>query len=126
MSDVSLFAAGSAVPDSDGPLLFEVCPSDTARRRSPRVSIRHAGVLSWQEGRTETVEAVSTTSISRFGCALRSIAFLRPGIHVRFDFANKSIEGRVVYSLKDYSNNLVTIGVAFDEDAGEFWQQGVR
>jgi hypothetical protein len=124
MSNVGFFAAGIPVPDSGSSLALETHPSGARSRRSPRISIRQPGVLSWRDGEIVTVEAAFATSISRFGCALRSPAFLRPGTHVRLDFAPKSIEGRVVYSLKDYSNNLVTIGVAFDQDGGEFWQLG--
>lgn len=126
MSNVGLFAAGIAVPDSGSSLALQTHPPGAGRRRSPRISIRRPqpGVLSWREGKTETVESVFTTTISRFGCALRSRAFLRPGTRVKLDFAHKSIEGRVVSSLKDHSNNLVTMGVAFDQDGGELWQLG--
>jgi hypothetical protein len=37
---------------------------------------------------------------------------------------NKTIEGRVVHSLKDYSTKVVTLGLAFDEDGSDFWQVG--
>jgi hypothetical protein len=124
MNNVGLSAAGLAVPDSGSSLALEIEPSGAGRRRSPRISIRLPGVLSWRQGETETVEAVFTASIGRFGCSLRSRTFLRPGTRVKLDFAEKSIEGRVTHSLKDHSNNLVTIGVAFDQDGREFWQLG--
>jgi hypothetical protein len=86
--------------------------------------MRKPVVLSWQEGETERVEAVFTSSISRFGCALHTRMFFQPGTRVRLDFAEKTIKGRVVHSLKDHSTNLVTIGVAFDQNGSEFWQVG--
>ncbi len=81
-------------------------------------------MLSWQEDELERVESVCTVSISRFGCALRSHRFFHPRTRVRLDRAGKTIEGRVVYSLKDHSTNLVEVGVAFDQDGSEFWQVG--
>ena len=83
--------------------------------------MRVPGVLSWREGDTERVEAVHTVSISRFGCGLHSQTFFQPGARVRLDFAERSIEGRVVHCLKDHSTNLVTLGVAFDQDGCDFW-----
>jgi hypothetical protein len=126
MSGVGPFPADIAVPDAGSSLALQTHPSGDRKRRSSRISIRQPqpGVLSWREGKIETVESVFTTTISRFGCALRSRAFLRPGTRVRLGFSHKSIEGRVVSSLKDYSNNLVTMGVAFDQDGGELWQAG--
>jgi hypothetical protein len=126
MSNAGLSAASINDPGSGKSLALQIHPSGARRRRSPRIANRQPqpGVLSWREGNTETVEPVLATTISRFGCALRSRAFLRPGTRVRLDFSQKSIEGRVAYSLKDHSNNLVTMGVAYDHDGGELWQLG--
>jgi hypothetical protein len=128
MSDPGLIAGGIAVPDVAGSFALETYSCGAGRRRGPRIAILPArpGVLSWREGSSETAESVFATSISRFGCALRSRAFLRPGTRVRLEFAPQSIEGRVVYSLKDCSNSLVTMGVAFDQDGGEFWQRALN
>ena len=122
--NVSLSATDIAVSDSHNSFPPEPRLSGTERRRSVRIPMRKPVVLSWQEGESERVEAVFTTNISRFGCALRSRMFLQPGTRVRLDFAKKTIEGRVVHSLKDHSTNLVTIGVAFDQNGSEFWQVG--
>ncbi len=92
------------------------------RRRSPRVSTSKPVVLSWKDDELEHVENVSTLSVSRFGCSLRSHRFLQPGTRVRLDYAGRTIEGRVVYSLTDHSTNLVEVGVGFDQDGSEFWQ----
>lgn len=122
--NVSLSATEITVSDSRNSFSPEPPLSTTEKRRSVRIPMRKPVVLSWQEGESERVEAVFTTTISRFGCALRSRMFSQPGTRVRLDFAERTIEGRVVHSLKDCSTNLVTIGVAFDEDASEFWQVG--
>jgi hypothetical protein len=121
---VSLSAADTAISDSRNSLPLETRLSGTERRRSARIPVRKPVVLSWQERESERVEAVFTTTISRFGCALHSRMFFRPGTRVRLDFAEKTIEGRVVHSLKDHSTNLVAIGLAFDQDGSEFWQVG--
>ena len=120
--NASLSAADIAISDSRNSLFPETRLSDTERRRSARIPMRKLVVLSWQEGQSDRVEAVFTTAISRFGCALHSCMFFQPGTRVRLDLAEKTIEGRVVHSLKDHSTNLVTIGVAFDQDGSEFWQ----
>ncbi len=111
-----------SAPASDQEPVPKATQSPSFRRRSPRVSASKPLVLSWQEGELEHVESASTISISRFGCALRSHRFFEPGTRVRLDYARRTIEGRVVYSLKDHSANLVEVGVGFDEDGSEFWQ----
>jgi hypothetical protein len=84
--------------------------------------MRKPALLSWQDSGVERVEAVFTTTISRFGCALCGRTFFRPGTRVTLDLSGKTIEARVVHCLKDHSTNLVTIGVAFDQESSEFWQ----
>lgn len=92
------------------------------KRRSARIPMRIPVVLSWQDCGNAQVAEVNTFTISRFGCALHSELFLLPGTLLKLRIAKKSIAGRVVHTLKDHSTNLVTIGVAFDEDATNFWQ----
>ncbi len=120
--NVDLSVADIAVSGSRNSLSLETRLSGSERRRSARIPVRKPVVLSRQEGQCKGVEAVFTTAISRFGCALRSRMFFQPGTRVRLDLAEKTIQGRVVHSLKDHSTNLVTIGVAFDQDGSEFWQ----
>ena len=96
--------------------------SPSLRRRSHRVSASKPLVLTWQEGQSELVESTFTFYISRFGCSLQSHRFFEPGTRVRLDYAGRTIEGRVAYSLKDHSTNLVEVGVGFDQDGSEFWQ----
>lgn len=86
--------------------------------------MRRPVVLSWQDGECERVEAVFTSNISRFGCALYTRTFFQPGSRVTLEFAGKTAHGRVVHSLKDHSTNVVTIGVAFDGDGTEYWNLG--
>jgi hypothetical protein len=115
-------AAGIAVADARDTLSPETHPFDSERRRSPRFAMRKPALLSWLEGGGERVEAVYTTTISQYGCALQGRMFFHPGTRVTLDLAGKTIEGRVVHCLKDHSKNLVTIGLAFDQDGSEFWQ----
>jgi hypothetical protein len=116
--------ADIAAVDAGNSLALETPRPYTEKRRSPRISIRLPILLSWRDGNTETVEALFTASINRYGCALHARTFLQPGTRVKLDFAEKSIAGRVVHSLKDHSNNLVTVGVSFDQDSHEFWPVG--
>ena len=100
----------------------EKTKSPPFKRRSVRLPQRRPVVLCWQEDQLQRVESVYTFSISRFGCGLRSNRFFQPGTRLRLDHAGRTIEGRVVYSLKDHSTNLVEVGVGFDQDGSEFWQ----
>lgn len=111
-----------SAPASDQERVPKATQSPSFRRRSLRVSASKPLVLSWQEGGCEHVESAFTFYISRFGCSLQSHRFFEPGTRVRLDYAARTIEGRVVYSLKDHSTNLVEVGVGFDEDGSEFWQ----
>jgi hypothetical protein len=122
--NVSLSATEVAASDSTNSLPSEARLPHTERRRSIRIPMRKPLLLSWQEGESERVEAAFTTTVSQFGCALRCRTFFQPGTRVILDFAGKTIEGRVVHSLKDHSTNLVTIGVALDDHGGDFWQVG--
>jgi PilZ domain len=115
-------AAGIAGLDACNSLSHETCLSSIERRRSARIPVRNPVMLSWQEGVSERVEAVFTTTISRFGCSVHSRMFLQPGTRIRLDFGDRTIEGRVVHSLKDHSTNVVITGLAFDQDGSDFWQ----
>ena len=122
-SIVRLYESNPAHVPEDSPAA-ERTESLHFRRRSARVPERKPVVLSWREDDLERVESVSTVSISRFGCTLRSHRFFQPGTRVRLDCAGQTIEGRVVYSLKDHSTYLLEVGVGFDQDGSEFWQMG--
>jgi hypothetical protein len=80
--------------------------------------------ISWQEHGSEQIADAFTFSISRNGCGLHSEMFLLPGVGVKLTIAPRSMSGRVVHTLKDHSTNMVTMGVAFDGDASDFWQVG--
>jgi hypothetical protein len=86
--------------------------------------MRKSVEISWQESGSERLAAAFTFSISRNGCGLHSEMFLLPGAGLKLTIASRSIRGRVVHTLKDHSTNVVTMGVAFDEDASDFWQVG--
>ncbi len=118
---VSLTESNTTLDDAQGTTTITTQPQ-SFRRRSPRVLVFKPVVLSWQESELERVESTFTLSISRFGCSLRSHRLLRPGTPVRLAYAGRTIEGRVVYSLKDHSTNLVEVGVGFDQDGSEFWR----
>ena len=78
----------------------------------------------WQLPEGEQREKGFTVTISRFGCAFYSHAHLRPGTKVKLKLEAEVIDGRVVHALKDHSTKLVTLGIAFEQDASEFWQVG--
>jgi hypothetical protein len=115
MRNVGFPEAAAALSGSQDVLALEGRKDRGAKRRSPRVSARIPGLMVWREGETEGVEAIFADAINWFGCALHSRKFFRPGTHLRLEFADKTIECRVVESLKDHSTDLVTIGVAFDQ-----------
>ena len=124
MRNVDLPTAATAVSDSRDVIALQSQRGGSEKRRSPRIAIRLPGLISWREGQTERIEAAFTTSVNRFGCALHCHTFFQPGTRLSLDFGDKTIRGHVVHSLKDHSVNLVTIGVAFDQDANEFWPVG--
>jgi len=43
---------------------------------------------------------------------------------VRLEHEANTIEGRVVYSLKDYSTRFVEVGLSFDQNGRQFWRDG--
>ena len=91
------------------------------RRRSPRVRVPILVLLVWEENQQEHREHTFTVTVSRFGCALHSHRFLEPETAVRLEHDGKTIGGRVVYSIKDHSIELVEVGLGFDQDGLEFW-----
>jgi len=95
--------------------------TETEKRRSPRVRAHIPIVLVWQENQQEHREQTFTLNVSWFGCATRSHNFFRPGDRVRVERNPQAREAVVVYSLKDYSRNLVEVGLAFDQDSRDFW-----
>lgn len=82
-------------------------------------------LLVWKEWKEENQlehrEQTFTFSVSWFGCAVHSYKFFRPGTEVRVEHKDAAMEGRVVYSLWDHSTNLIEVGLAWDQDAREFW-----
>jgi hypothetical protein len=126
MTKVSLSAAENALSSREGATQAAGSQICDQVRRSRRIVIRLPGRILWQDDGTDHEEAVFTVSINRFGCALRCASFFQPGTRLRFELFGKSIEGRVVQSLKDHSVKRVTVGVSFDQDAGELWPVGIE
>ena len=102
--------------------LVALITDEKLRRRSPRFRERIPVLFMWEEREQEYQEHTFTVTVSRFGCALHSHRFFEPGTGVRLGREGKTIQGSVVYSLKDYSRKLVEVGVGFDEDGWEFWR----
>jgi len=103
--------------------LVELITDERLRRHSPRFRERIPVLFMWEENEEEQREHTFTITVSRFGCALHSRRFFEPGTGVRLGGEGKTIQGSVVYSLKDYSRKLVEVGVGFDEDGWEFWKK---
>jgi hypothetical protein len=124
MNSWNLAITGGTNPASGNSRAPSTLDPFAEKRRSRRYSVQIPGVVSWMDGGTERVENVFTTSISKYGCALRTGTFHKPGTRLRLEFSGKSIEGKAVHALKDHSNNMVTVGVAFEENGRNFWQVG--
>lgn len=93
----------------------------TERRRSPRLRLRLPVDLLWEEDGQQHLEHTFTRNISWYGCAVLSHRDFEPKTAVRVRKDGKTMEGRVVHSLKDCETNLVEVGIGFDQDAREFW-----
>jgi hypothetical protein len=117
-------SSGTAPFNSRKVRLPKCRPYGNEKRRSTRIPARKSLEISWQEGGSERIAEAFTFSISRYGCGLHSEMFLLPGASLKLTTDSRSICGRVVHTLKDHSTNLVTTGVAFEEDASDFWQVG--
>lgn len=96
--------------------------SFTERRRSPRIRACDHVLLIWEESQQKHQERAFTISISRFGCTLLSHRFFRPGAHARLKRNDKIIAARVAYCLPDRLTNLIEVGLEFDPDGQDFWE----
>jgi PilZ domain len=97
-------------------------PARNLLERGARLPLREPVLVSWQDEGVEIVERARTASISRGGCAISSRRFFRSGSRVRIEYKGNTMDGCVVYSLKDNSGNSFQTGIGFDRDAQEFWQ----
>ncbi len=93
----------------------------TEKRRSRRITIRLPVLLLWKEGQHQHREDTFTLNLSRFGCALHSHTFFQPKTRVELQYEDKIIHAQTVYSLSDYSRNLVEVGIDFGQDGSDFW-----
>jgi hypothetical protein len=91
------------------------------RRRSVRIGLQLPVVISWKAGDEEHREKTVTSNLSRFGCAVKSKKFFLPKTRIRVEYAGKVMAAPTVYSLMDYSQKLVEVGIDFGADVAEFW-----
>jgi hypothetical protein len=90
------------------------------RRRSPRVTVSIPVVLIWDED-GEHREHTFTTSVSWYGCAVRSHRFFSIGSRVRLQRGSKIKDARVIHCMQDQSTKMVEVGLGFDADERAFW-----
>ena len=93
------------------------------RRRSNRVPVRAPVVLIWvQEGEVHR-EASHTISVSKHGCAVLSHREFALGSEIQLENVTRGelVSAHVVYTLKDFSTNMVEVGLGFLEDKPDFW-----
>jgi hypothetical protein len=81
-------------------------------------------LLLWKDGQQDRQERVYTLTISWFGCAIHSPKFFRLGsrVQLRHEKNGQSIQARVVYCLEDYGEQVVEVGLEFDQDGRSFWE----
>ena len=94
----------------------------TERRRSPRIQACIPVLLIWKENQQEHQEHASTLTISRFGCAALSQNFFRAGAHVQLKRNSRTIAAWVAYCLPYQSTKFFEVGLEFDHDGVEFWE----
>ncbi len=98
-------------------------PENDDRRRSTRVPVRTPVVLIWvQEGNVHR-ETSHTISVSKHGCAVLSHCEFPLGSEIQLENVTRGelISTHVVYTLKDFSTNMVEVGLGFLEDRPGFW-----
>jgi hypothetical protein len=119
------YAEGAVIEVSlpDGQRLRSVL---TERRRSPRTNVRLPVLIVWQEGEMRREEDVFTSNLSRVGCAIRTRKFFPPKTPLEIHYQGKILPARTVYSLADYSTDLVEVGIDFGGDCGDFWDGATR
>lgn len=91
------------------------------RRRSGRVPANKLVVVRWAQSETERREESSTIMLSLYGCAVHTADPLPPGTRVTIEYAGKSREGRVLYTLVNHTAGTVEMAVGFDEAAADLW-----
>ncbi len=98
-------------------------PEKNDRRRSNRVPLRTPIVLIWvQEGNVHR-EASHTVSVSNHGCAVLSHREFLLGSEIQLENVTRGevVRTQVVYTLKDFSTNMVEVGLGFLEERRGFW-----
>jgi hypothetical protein len=98
-------------------------PAGIERRRSSRKRTRKMIQLTWRNSEAERQTATSTTSVSRFGCAIVGHDALRAGEEVRVEYDGKVRTGSVCYVMRNATSGEIEVGIAFADDAAEFWDE---
>jgi hypothetical protein len=93
------------------------------RRRSVRKRARKVIQLTWRNSQAERQTSTSTTSVSRFGCAVLGHEALRAGEEVRVEYEGKVMLGSVCYVMRNATSGEIEVGIAFNDDAEEFWAE---
>ena len=91
------------------------------RRRSERPKLRKAITLCWLENGQECREETHTIAISLFGCSVENSGHLKPNSIVRLQHEGSSIDGKIIYNLKDSSQPHIEVGIGFEIEAEQFW-----
>jgi len=100
-----------------------VPPEKDDRRRSNRVRLRTPVVLIWvQEGNVHR-EATHTLSVSKHGCAVLSHREFSLGSEIQLEnvTSGEMVRTRALYTLKDFSTNMIEVGLGFLEERPGFW-----
>jgi len=90
------------------------------KRRGPRIRVSIPVLLVWEE-QGEHREHTFTTSVSWFGCAVRTHRFFPLGARVQLQRGEKIKDARVIHCFQDQSTKMVEVGLAFDHDDRAFW-----
>ena len=91
------------------------------RRRSERVRAQKLVVVRWAQSENERRVESTTALVSLYGCAVHTSNPPPPGTQVTVEYAGKSREGRVVYTLVNHTAGEVEMAIAFDEAAADLW-----
>ena len=96
-------------------------PTGPKRRRGPRLTAALPVFLAFTEDGRKILEQTVTDKVSRFGCGVFTQRKIAPGTGVEVEYSGRRREGRVVYTLRHSNTRLLELGIAFEQDAAEFW-----
>ena len=93
------------------------------RRRGARLRAAVAVWLTYGLDERKYMEQTVTILLSRFGCSVYTRQEMKPGARVELEHRGRRREARVVYALRNSNTVLLEAGLAFEEDASDFWGQ---